>query len=288
MIHLVLLILILIRFPAFGSSPTVLFMSDFGNLDDSVAICKGVMLSIEPDLRILDITHEVRPFSIEDASRFLAGTTPYYPAGTIFLVVVDPGVGSKRKPIVVKSRKGQLFVLPDNGLITMIAERDGIEGVREISNPSWMIGNGASSTFHGRDIFSPATAHLALGEDWTLAGPEVKEWAKLSIKTALRNHEGISGDVIGLDGPYGNVITNISADDFLALDYKLGQKVHTRVGQSHLEVPFVRTFSDVPLNSPLLYIDSRGRIGLAINQGSFATTYRIHPPVPIFIRRPSM
>ncbi|HJZ12288.1 MAG TPA: SAM-dependent chlorinase/fluorinase, partial [Acidobacteriota bacterium] len=107
------------------AAPTVVFMTDFGTVDDSVAICKGVMLSIEPNLRIIDLTHQVPPFSIADASRFLAGTTPYYPEGTIFLVVVDPGVGSKRKPIVVKSGKGQYFVVPDNGLIGPVLERDG-------------------------------------------------------------------------------------------------------------------------------------------------------------------
>src|SRR5579864_3081475 len=146
--------------------PPVVFMTDFGTLDDSVAICKGVMYSITPDLQIVDLTHQVTPFSILDGARFLSGAAPYYPAGAVFVVVVDPGVGSTRKAVIVKSKRGQYFVLPDNGLMTLVADRDGIERAREITNRDWMIGSKLSSTFHGRDIFSPVGAHLARGDDW--------------------------------------------------------------------------------------------------------------------------
>src|SRR6202050_1967125 len=111
--------------------PTIVFMTDFGTANDAVAICKAVILGIVPDVRIMDITHQVPPFSIEDGARMLAGVTPYYPPGTVFLVVVDPGVGTSRKAVIVKSKKGQYFVLPDNGLITPVADRDGIEGDRK-------------------------------------------------------------------------------------------------------------------------------------------------------------
>src|SRR5688572_16653582 len=147
--------------------PTIVFMSDFGTIDDSVAICKGVMIGIEAEARIIDITHEVRPFSILDAARFLSGTARHFGPGTVFVVVVDPGVGSVRKAIIVKSRKAQYFVLPDNGLITLVEQMDGIEGVREITNTKWMLGAALSSTFHGRDIFAPVAAHLANGKNWT-------------------------------------------------------------------------------------------------------------------------
>ena len=164
--------------------PTIVFMTDFGTANDAVAICKAVILSIEPDARIMDITHQVTPFSIEEGARFLAGVTPYYPSGTVFLVVVDPGVGTVRKAVIVKTKKGQYFVLPDNGLITPVADRDGVEGAREITNTNWMIGDKISSTFHGRDIFSPTAAHLADGDDWTDAGPEVDNLVRLQPKTA--------------------------------------------------------------------------------------------------------
>ena len=140
--------------------PTIVFMTDFGVVDDSVALCRGVMYSIMPQVRIVDLTHQVTPFSITDGARFLFGTTPYFPSGTVFVVVIDPTVGSTRKAIIAKSQKGQYFVLPDNGLLTLVERRDGIAGVHEITNPEWMIGAKLSSTFHGRDIFSPVGAHL--------------------------------------------------------------------------------------------------------------------------------
>src|SRR6202171_6770745 len=195
--------------------PTIVVMTDFGTMDDSVAICKGVMYSIAPHLRIVDLTHQVTPFSILDGARFLHGVTPYYPAGTVFVVVVDPGVGSSRKAVVVKSRKGQYFVLPDNGLMTLVEERDGILGAREITNPAWMTGGKLSSTFHGRDTFSPVGAHVARGDDWTQIGPAVKQLVRLDLKPATVDAKGLTGEVIALDGPYGNLITNIGADDFL-------------------------------------------------------------------------
>src|SRR5437762_9243906 len=133
-----------------GTRPIIVFMTDFGTANDAVAICKAVMLGIAPDARIMDITHQVTPYSIEEGARLLQGVTPYYPAGTVFVVVVDPGVGTSRKAIVVKSKKGQYFVLPDNGLITPVIDRDGLESAREITNTDWMIQAPISSTFHGR------------------------------------------------------------------------------------------------------------------------------------------
>jgi S-adenosyl-L-methionine hydrolase (adenosine-forming) len=267
--------------------PTIVFMTDFGTVDDSVAICKGVMYSVAPAVRIVDLTQQVTPFSILDGARFLYGTAPYYPAGTVLVVVVDPGVGSARKAIVVKSKRGQYFVLPDNGLMTLVQDRDGIEGAREITNRDWMIGAALSSTFHGRDIFSPVGAHLARGDDWTAVGPEldVSQLVRLDIAPAKLDDRGLSGEVIATDGPYGNLVTNISGEDFLKLGHTRGQKVHVTIGKSEMDIPFVRTFSDVPLNQSLLYIDSRGHLALAVNQGSFAATYGMKPPVAIFIPR---
>lgn len=263
--------------------PTVVFMSDFGTLDDSVAICKGAMLGIEPNLRIIDITHDVQPFSILDGARFLAGTTPYYPSGIVFIAVVDPGVGSSRKPIVVKSKRGQYFVLPDNGLISMVLQEDGFDAAREITNTAFMIGKNLSSTFHGRDIFAPVAAHLARGEDWTTVGPTLNQLVKLPIAKAKREEQGIAGEVVALDGPYGNLITNIPAEEFKKLNFSMGENVLATIGEMRLALRFVKTFSDVPEKQPLLYIDSRGRLGVAVNQASFADLYKIKPPIPIFI-----
>jgi len=265
--------------------PTLVFMTDFGVLDDSVALCKGVMYGIAPNLRIVDLTHQVNAFSIRDGTRFLFGASPYFPAGTVFVAVVDPGVGSSRKAVVVKSKRGQFFVLPDNGLMTMVEDRDGVEGIREITNPDWMVGGKISSTFHGRDIFSPVGARLARGDDWTQAGPAVKELVRLDLKPATVDDKGLSGEVIALDGPFGNLITNISTEDFLKLGYRRGDKLKVTIARREVEMPFVNTFSDVPLKQPLLFIDSRGRASFALNQASFAAAYDIHPPQPVFIPR---
>src|ERR1700735_5213958 len=211
---------------------TIVFMTDFGVVDDSVALCRGVMYSIMPDVRIVDLTHQVTPFSILDGARFLYGAPPYFPAGTVFVVVIDPTVGSARKAIVALSKRGKYFVLPDNGLLTLVEQRDGIEAVREITNPDWMIGSKLSSTFHGRDIFSPAGAHVARGDDWTNAGPEmaVKDLVQLELKAATLDERGLNATVIATDGPFGNLVTNVDADDFLKLGYQRGQEVPVQVG----------------------------------------------------------
>jgi len=265
--------------------PTVVFMTDFGILDDSVALCKGVMYGITPNLRIVDLTHQVDAFSIRDGARFLFGATPYFPAGTVFVVVVDPGVGSSRKAVVVKSKREQYFVLPDNGLMTMVEDRDGVESIREITNADWMIGAKISSTFHGRDIFSPVGAHIARGDDWTKVGPEIEHLVRLDLKPATVDNRGLSGEVIALDGPFGNLITNIDVDDFAKLGYQRGDTVGVTIAGRKIEMLFVKTFSDVPLKQPLLFIDSRGRASFALNQSSFAAAYKINPPQPVFIPR---
>jgi S-adenosylmethionine hydrolase len=227
----------------------------------------------------------VAPFSILDGARFLYGAAPYYPAGTVFNVVIDPGVGSTRKAVAIKSKRGQYFVLPDNGLITLVADRDGLDSAREITNPAWMIGKALSSTFHGRDIFSPASAHLARGEDWTQVGPtlELNSLIRLNLHAAKVDDRGLVGEVIATDGPFGNLVTNVDAEEFQKLGYQRGDSVPITVGNRKLELPFVKTFSDVPLHKPLIYIDSRGRFGLAVNQASFAATYGISPPVSFSI-----
>jgi S-adenosylmethionine hydrolase len=266
-----------------ASRPTIVFMTDFGTANDAVAICKAVMLGIAPDARIMDITHQVTPYQIGEASRLLAGVTPYYPAGTVFVIVVDPGVGTARKAIIVKTKKGQYFVVPDNGLMTPIVDTDGFAGAHEITNPAWMIGDKISSTFHGRDIFSPTAAHLAMGEDWTQAGPAVDELVRLNPPTATMDAKGITGEVIGLDDPFGSLITNISGDDFKKLGYALDEKVSVKIDNKPYTVPYVKTFSGVPVGQPLLYLDSRDRVGFAVNQRDFSKIYKVTPPVPVFI-----
>ena len=268
-----------------GHPNEIAFMTDFGLLDDSVAICKQVMYNIDPRVRILDISHEVTPFSILDGARYLDGMSAYVPRGTVFVVVIDPTVGTSRKAIVAKSKKGHYYVLPDNGLLTYVQNRDGIEAVRVITNPKWMLGDAISSTFHGRDIFSPVGAHLARGENWTGVGPEmaVSDLVRLPLTQSSTVNGVLRAQVIGTDGPFGNLITNVSREEFANLGYKYGDTLHLTLGAREFDLPFVKTFGDVAIGSPLAFIDSRGRLSFSLNQTNFAKTYNIKPPVDFSI-----
>jgi S-adenosylmethionine hydrolase len=269
--------------PAASRRPILVFMTDFGTANDAVAICHAVMVGIAPDVRIMDITHQVTPFSIEEGARTLEGVTPYYPAGTVFVGVIDPGVGTSRKAVVVKTKKGQYFVVPDNGLVTPIVERDGLDSAREITNGNWMIGQAISSTFHGRDIFSPVGAHLAEGWDYSMVGPPVDQLVRLTLKVSKMTDKGIEGDIVALDDPFGSLITNIMKEDFEKLGYNLGEKMTVELNKKPFTLPYQKTFMTVPVGDPLLFIDSRSRVSLAINQGNFSNVHKITPPGTIFI-----
>ena len=263
------------------------FMTDFDVKDDAVGICKAVMDGIAPGVRILDITHQSEPYNIAMGARLLAGSAPYFPKDAVFVVVIDPGVGSTRKAIVAKSRLGQFFVLPDNGLLTLVQDRDGIVEAHEITNPAWMIGSGVSSTFHGRDIFSPAGAHVARGEDFREAGPalDVSKLVRLDLKTARVDAAGLHGQVIGTDGPFGNLVLNVPAEVFRQLGYQIGDLVPVTLAGKSYTIPFVKTFSDVPVGKELFYIDSRGRLSLGIDLGNFSTTYKVGEGAELTIPR---
>jgi S-adenosylmethionine hydrolase len=177
--------------------------------------------------------------------------------------------------------------VPDNGLLTLVANQGEIVAAREITNTKWLIGARLSSTFHGRDIFSPVAAHIAHGEDWTEVGPElaVSSLVRLNVPATSLDGAKLTAAVIGTDGPFGNLVTNADKDDFAKLGYALGDKVTASLDGKSFEIQFVKTFSDVPVGSPLFYIDSRGRLGLAVNQGSFAARYPVKIPAPIVISR---
>ena len=263
------------------------FMTDFDVKDDAVGICKAVMDGVAPGVRIIDITHQSEPYNIAMGARFLAGSVPYFPKDAVFVVVIDPTVGSKRKAIIARSRVGQIFVLPDNGLLTLVQDRDGIVEAHEITNPAWMIGTGISSTFHGRDIFSPAGAHAARGEDIAQAGPalDLTKLVRLDLHSATLNAIALDGEVIGTDGPFGNLVLNVPAETFFKLGYRLGEEVPVTLDGKHYVFPFVKTFSDVPVGKELFYIDSRGRLSIGINQRNFAETYKVGEGAKLIILR---
>jgi S-adenosyl-L-methionine hydrolase (adenosine-forming) len=267
------------------AKPLIVFMTDFGTVDDAVAICKGVIKTIAPDAEIIDLTHQVTPFYIAEGARMLTRTSQYYPPGTIFLTVIDPGVGTSRRSVVVKTKRGQYFVQPDNGLVTQVVDRDGLAGVREITNPKWELVGSSSSTFHGRDVYSPVAAHLQRGEDWTEVGPPLASLTRLDTAHASVSSASIQGLIVALDGPYGNLVTNIGAADFAKLGYRVGDTVPVEIAGHEMKVPFAKTFGAVPVGQPLLYIDSRGLVSLAINQGNFAKEKGVTPPAALIIRK---
>jgi hypothetical protein len=244
------------------------------------------MLGLEPRLRIIDLSHDVEPFSVLDGARFLAGVAPYYPAGTVFVGVVDPGVGSQRRALVAKTKRGQFFVLPDNGLITLVERHEGLAEVRAITHSAWHHAPQLSSTFHGRDIFAPVGARLARGDDWTQVGAPVTDWVRLSIPEAQLTETGVNGTVLAIEHPYGNLVTNVDGAVLSQLGYQHGDTARVRFGRGReLYVPFVSTFSAVPVGKALMYVDSRGRVAFAVNQGSFAQTQGIRPLMPLVLRR---
>jgi hypothetical protein len=272
--------------PSAPNQPTVVFMTDFGQRDDSVAICKGVMLGLEPRLRIIDLSHDVVPYSVLDGARFLAGTAPYYPAGTVFATVIDPGVGSERRAIVAETKRGQFFVLPDNGLLTLLERQEGLAEVRHITNSAWYFRPELSSTFHGRDIFAPVAARIARGDDWTQVGPPITDWKLLEIPQVGLTDVALSGTVLAIEHPYGNLVTNVDGALLAKLGYQRGDTARVTFGKGReLRLPFVTTFSDVPVGKPLMYVDSRGRVAFAVNQGSFAQVHRIEPLSTFVLRK---
>jgi S-adenosylmethionine hydrolase len=270
-----------------SSGRMVGFLSDFDEIDDAVAICRAVILSLAPEARLLDISHRVTPYDIAAGARMLAGSAPWLAADAVIMVVVDPGVGSSRRAIVARTRRGQSLVLPDNGLITLLDAADPIVAAREIRNEAWMIGARRSSTFHGRDIFAPVAGRLARGDDWTGVGPEIdpKSLLRLDLAPPRIGPEGARVQAIGTDGPYGNLILDLSAEAFAGLGWRWGETLPLTVAGRPEPAPYVRTFSDVPEGAVLLYPDSRGRMSLAINQGNYAAARSVGPGVEVLIPR---
>jgi S-adenosylmethionine hydrolase len=270
-----------------ADAPTLLFLSDFGVADDAVAICKGVMLGIAPNLRIIDLTHDVTPFDVREGAYYLAQTAPYYPAGTVFVAVVDPGVGTERAPIALLTEHGQIFVGPDNGLFSLVATEQGVRSIHVVSNPDFMLPHPAS-TFHGRDVFSPCGAKLAAGAPVSEVGPVREDLIRLPIQAAIHERGRIRAEVAMLDKSYGNVWTNVpremvdallaeSASEDAPDGTGTAPKLAVAVGDWNLVLPLVETFGDVVEGESLAYFNSRNRLSFAINMGDFADRYAIAP-----------
>lgn len=261
----------------------LVFLTDFGLKDGAVAAMKGVAFSVSPDLKQFDLTHDITPFSIYEAAHRLQQAAPYWPAGTVFVSVVDPGVGSERKSIVLKTKTGHYFVTPDNGTVTLVARQLGVAEVREINEAVNRLQNSEQSyTFHGRDVYAYTGARLAANvisfeEVGSVLAQEI-EILELPIATVTSN--GIAGQVTVLDVQYGNVWTNIDAATLKQAGIMPGDSVTVRLYHNesvvyHKKLLLGRTFADVAPGSELAYLNSLLNFSLAVREGSFATRYGV-------------
>ncbi len=268
--------------PALGQHALVL-QSDFGLAEGSVAEMKGVAFAVDRNLRIFDLTHLIPPFDIWEAAVRLQQVAPFWPSGTVFVSIVDPGVGTARRSVVVRSKTGHLFVGPDNGSFTFVAERLGVESVREIDETvNRLAGSERSHTFHGRDIFAYTGARLAAGAlDFEQVGPVVQApVVRLAHVSPAADGPVVRGAILALDKPFGNVWTNIRVGVLDSAGFKLGDTLNVTIrtrGAIKFQgrLPFVKSFGAVGKDRGLAYIDSLLDLAFALNQASFAARYQI-------------
>ena len=268
---------------AIAAQPVLVLQSDFGTLDGAVAAMKGVAVGVAPDIHIYDLTHQIEPFNIWQGALRLVQTAEYWPAGTIFVSVVDPGVGTERKSIVLKTKSGHYFVTPDNGTLTFVAPRLGIAAVREIDEAvNRRKDSEKSFTFHGRDVYAYTAARLAAAViPFEQVGPELAPQVVSIPHEAARFEEGVVyGNIQTDDGNYGNLWTNVDRATFGRLGIAPGDLVRIKILKAgeevlNLAVPYVHTFGDVEVGKPLLYLNSLDSVSLAINQENFARKHGI-------------
>lgn len=262
----------------------LVFQTDFGLVDGAVSAMYGVAYSVYPQLNIHDLTHDITPYNIWEASYRLIQTIRYWPQGTVFVSVVDPGVGSNRKSVVVRTASGHYIVTPDNGTLTHVIRFDGIEEVREIDeNMNRLPCSGESYTFHGRDVYAYTGARLASGIiDFSQVGPvrDTGSLVRLPIIEPRREGQAVCGTIDVLDVRFGSLWTNIPRTLFLQTGVQYGDRVSitiendTRCVYRNI-ILFAKSFADVYVGEALAYVNSLDCVAVAINQGSFARAYNI-------------
>lgn len=270
-------------FGAFAQSNLLVFQTDFGLKDGAVSAMKGVAMGVSTNLNIFDLTHEIPAYNIWEAGYRLYQTAQYWPAGSVFVSVVDPGVGSKRKSVVLKTKSGHYFVGPDNGQLTLVAESLGIAEVREIDETMNRLKNSNESyTFHGRDVYAYTGARLAAGAiSFEEVGPLLPaEVAKIEYQKPVFENGIIKGNIPILDIEYGNIWTNIDKLTFAKLGLNYGEKLHVIIfnkGQKVYEgtMPYATTFSAVPEGKPLCYVNSLLNVSFALNQQNFSQQNKV-------------
>ena len=248
----------------------ITFLTDFGLADDFVGTCHGVMKRIAPDAQIIDITHGIRPGHVLQASLMLANTLPYMPAG-VHLAVVDPGVGSARRPLALRDAEGRYYVGPDNGLLLVAADRfGGVAAAHELASPEYAL-ESVSRTFHGRDLFSPAAAHLANGVGLGDLGPPIDPDAlvRLDVPRPEIGQARIRAAVLGIDR-FGNIALNLHRDHLDSTGIVPGMRVEITARGNRYYAVAARTFADATRGELILYEDSYRNVAVAVTRGSAA------------------
>ncbi|RRB02206.1 SAM hydrolase/SAM-dependent halogenase family protein [Larkinella rosea] len=262
----------------------LVFQSDFGVKDGAVSAMKGVSLGVSPQLKIVDLTHEIPAFNIWEASYRLLQTAPYYPKGTVFVSVCDPGVGTDRKSVVLLTKSGHYFVTPDNGTLTLISEKLGIQEVREIDEAINRRRNSNESyTFHGRDVYAYTGARLAAKViTYAQVGkPLPPAVVKIPYQKPTFENGVLKGMIPVLDVQYGNVWTNISKDWFAKLGIKTGENLQVRFYNKDEKVfdgrmVLVNTFGESKEGENVAYFNSLMDFSVAINMGNFSEKYKVN------------
>jgi S-adenosylmethionine hydrolase len=279
-----IIVFALILKSSLAQNKIIVFQSDFGLKDGAVSAMKGVAMEVSSDLKLFDLTHEIPAYNIWEAAYRLEQTVTYWPAGTVFVSVVDPGVGTERKSVVLKTKSGHFIVTPDNGTLTLISESLGITEIRQIDEAVNRRKNSEKSyTFHGRDVYAYTAARLASGAiTFEQVGKQLPhEVVKISYQKAVIENKKIKGTISILDVQYGNIWTNIGADLFNQLQAKPGEKLHVVIYQNKVrkyegEMPYAETFGAVAKGKPLAYLNSLLQLSFALNMGSFSSAYKIY------------
>jgi S-adenosylmethionine hydrolase len=263
----------------------ITFLTDFGLEDDFVGTCHGVMAGIAPDSRVIDVTHGIGPQAVLTGALVLKNTTRFMPVG-VHLAVVDPDVGGRRRAVAIRTIDGRTFVGPDNGLLMLAADELGIESVHELSNPRFQL-HEVSRTFHARDIFAPAAAHLAAGVDVSELGPAIDpaSLVRIDVPEPEIGRTQISAKALVVDR-FGNVATNARREHLDRLDVEDGDRVEIRLTLDRYYAFVAQTFSDTDPGELIVYEDSYGLLSLAISQGNAARLTGVSPGDEIRFARP--
>lgn len=267
----------------FSASEILVFQSDFGLKDGAVSAMKGVAIGIDKDLKIYDVTHDIPAYSIWDAAYRLYQTAEYWPAGTVFVSIVDPGVGTERLSVVLKTKNGQYFVTPDNGTLALVAEKFGIDEVRQIDEAvNRRQDSEKSYTFHGRDVYAYTGARLASGDiAFEQVGKKLPSKVEMiSYQKAKYEKNTLVGNIPILDVQYGNIWTNIDRNTASKMNIKKGDIFTVEIYNKDKlifkdKMPFANSFGDVPEGKNLMYYNSLDSLSFAVNMGDFASTYKI-------------